>query len=132
MKRTVDLTENRQFSAESDNLFSFLNMKFPWQAIEEIIECKDTDLETLDELFLTGSSTERDKKRYIEKLYSSCYCDRCGKSLQNMVWRRTFGLCSRCYSIVEEQCNKRWKIDKSTKELVNESRDRLVIELNYR
>lgn len=132
MKRTVDLTENRQFSDELGTMFSFLKLKFPWQATEEIVECKDTDLETLEELFLTGSSTERDKKRYIEKLYSSSYCDRCGKSLQNMAWRRTFGLCSECYSIVEEQCNKHWRIDKSTNKLVDESRDRLVVELNYR
>lgn len=132
MKKTVDLTENRQFSNEFGILFSLIDLKFPWQATEEIVECKDTDLETLEELFLTGSATERDKKRYIGQLYSSCYCDRCGKLLQGTSWRRTYGLCSKCYSIVEEQCSKHWRIDKSTKELVNESRDRLVIELNYR
>lgn len=132
MKKTVDLTENRQFSDEYNNVFNFLGLKFPWQSIEEVVECRDTDLETLEELFLTGSSTERDKKRYIEQLYSSSYCDRCGRSLQNMAWRRTYGLCSECYSEVEEQCNKHLRIDKSIKELVNESRDRLVIELNYR
>lgn len=132
MKKTVDLTENRQFSAKHNNVFRFLGLKFPWQSIEEVVERRDTDLETLEELFLTGSSTDRDKKRYIEKLYSSSYCDRCGRSLQNMAWRRTYGLCSECYSIVEEQCNKHWRIDKSTNKLVDESRDRLVIELNYR
>lgn len=132
MKKTVDLTENRQFSAEHNNVFRFLGLKFPWQFIEEVVECRDTELEVLEEMFLTGSSTERDKKRYIEKLYSSSYCDRCGRSLQNMAWRRTYGLCSECYSIVEEQCNKHWRIDKSTNKLVDDSRDRLVIELNYR
>lgn len=131
MKKAVDLTENRQFSAEHINAFSFLGLKFPWQFVEEVVECRDTDLEALEELFLTGSSTERDRKRYVEQLYSSSYCDRCGKPLQNEAWRKTYCLCSKCYSEVEEQCNKHWRIDKSTKELVNESTDRLVIELNY-
>ena len=57
MKKTVDLTENRQFSAEHNNVFSFLGLKFPWQFIEEVVECRDTELEVLEELFLTGSST---------------------------------------------------------------------------
>lgn len=57
MKKTVDLTENQQFSVEHDNVFSFLGLKFTWQAIEEVVEYRDTELETLDELFLTGSST---------------------------------------------------------------------------
>lgn len=98
MKSNIDLTENEMFSRPSwDKIknISRLKNRFPWD-----FNSTETQPKACKTIF-TGNR----KERMLKKLYSreADHCDRCGTSLVEIPWDRTYGLCKHCSIEIEQQ-----------------------------
>lgn len=133
MKRNVDLTTNRMFSRQfqipSIAMFDFEPFHF-WDY--ETMQPLDSDQDLSgykSSIVLLGNATERQAQRAMISLDNGHVCECCGASLDTKPWNKHFGLCARCADHLDISCQKLWKYRDDP---IQESRDRVVIEMNRR
>lgn len=100
-----DLTANSDFQTKEN-----LNFLGVYEKINEFNEFNDLT-SPYDEVVLTGTSLDRDYKRYILDYESKQknMCDRCGSPIKIKPWDFTDNktLCSECERVLEEMHNLR-------------------------
>jgi len=111
MKHNVDLTDNMDFSRDSEiQIQSFLrhtkfvkDNNFPWNSKSKGQDSKSS------QLFYTGNNAERKQSKLIRDICSSMQCDCCGKRL--LPWEDYKGLCKKCFDYLEESVSGKipWK-----------------------
>ncbi len=99
MKKNIDLTDNRIFSSRN-NSFDIRILLGNLANIVGVQQIKDDyDLVNPDhEVYFTGNSTQRERKRYYQQDKSNeLYCDCCGKQLTYVPYREfNQALCKKC------------------------------------
>lgn len=132
MKQNVDLTENRMFSTTGfDSLLVtvFPNLRpHPWNPDHFRRIYSDKDIEHNNSMIICGNATEREAKRFNLMLDYGHICECCGAELVKP-WAKHYSLCERCSSYLDITCQKLWRYKDDP---IQDSRDRLVIEMNRR
>lgn len=144
MKRSVDLTENRIFtstrrSSESNLIADFISNQLDeyllWDLENKPREISDVDIYNIwyrqeNQLILTGTKDNRQRKNENLHYEDGTSCDRCGKDLTLMPWGRHYDLCGRCSNELSTEVETYWKYRISAPQ--DETSDRVVIEMNRR
>lgn len=102
MKRTVDLTENREFMNIGRNQSKSLLQRYlkkriyPWSVEAEV---RQNDLYSSSSLLLTGNGSERGKQKETAAFEKTCHC--CGKwdSFHMTITKST--LCKSCEGMLD-------------------------------
>lgn len=132
MKQNVDLTANRMFSTRGfDSLLvtAFPNLRHhPWNHERFHAIRSDADMGIRDSIIICGNATERQNQRYGRMMDYGYICDCCGAKLIKP-WAKHYSLCERCSSHLDISCQKLWRYKDDP---VQDSRDRLVVEMNRR
>lgn len=133
MKQNVDLTANRMFSSAGsfDSLLvtAFPNLRhYPWEREHFRIVRSDADMENRNSIIICGNATERQNQRYGRMMDYGYICDCCGAELTKP-WAKHYSLCERCSFYLDITCQKLWRYKDDP---IQDSRDRLVIEMNRR
>ena len=104
MKTNVDLTESQMFSGISHNI-RIGNKNISWRTMEDLYgSTLSEEYENLPLVFV-GNKEDRELQKLSEEECSHNYCDRCGKELTKVIWRRSNCLCKKCNDILDKQLN---------------------------
>lgn len=140
MKRTVDLTIRRDFNNKNDDtlfnrVFSSILLtttgkrkELPWRnQVRQITNDSElsiqhgglySDLDYYNYNCLV-IGTKKDRKRFnFDRALNGNICERCGKQLQRVIWKRTNEFCDRCNQDLKSEEDKQlericWLTDKS-------------------
>ena len=146
MKRNVDLTFNRIFSTQIHRDINSgipfmqldallpggdLGTMFPWSVdkFQQIHSDKDLNSSKEKEIIITGNASEREHRKYWRNADAGNMCDCCGKDLTVKPWDRHYCLCSNCMDQLNKTVFKGWKYKD---DLIDNSIDRIVLEMNFR
>lgn len=146
MKRNVDLTSNRMFSSRNTRQIGsglpFLKLDtllpgkdlgtlFPWSVERFKVVRSDDELSSgaNHEIIITGDASTREHKRFWRAADAGDMCDCCGTDLNRKPWDRHYCLCSKCMSGLDITVEKLWKY---RDDLIDNSTDRIVLEMNFR
>lgn len=131
MKRSIDLTQKRDFNKiNDDNFFEAIsrslqlrmygNKNLPWRInirhVNNDDDLKDSEI-SYDDILITGNKIKRAETNFYRKIYRNV-CDCCGKPLDYIPWKRKFGLCDKCNEINSQNKNNiPWKVKEQNKRI---------------
>ena len=114
MKSNVDLTENGIFSSPNRGILKIIAMfedYLPWDMEHKPHEMRDFANDNEWRTFKSGSREDRKKFKEWEGIENQYVCDRCGRSLTNIPWKRYYGLCDECEKELHEELKKDWRYE---------------------